>query len=60
MQMNNYVIYNVDKKLSIKGVKARDYIVLYPKFATSWSNTFHILMTDDKSKAEEFLELEQI
>ena len=50
-----YIIYNVNKKLSIKGVKARDFIILYPKFQNSWSNTFHILMTDDESKVKEFL-----
>lgn len=55
---DTYIIYNVDKKLSVKGVKARDFIILYPKFQTSWSNTFHILMTNDKNKVNEFLELE--
>ena len=54
---DTYIIHNVDKRLSVKGVKARDYIVLYPKFLNSWSNTFHILMTDDESKMREFLEL---
>lgn len=57
---DTYVIYNVDKQLSIKGVKARDYIILYPKFQTSWSNSFHILMTDDESKMQEFLEVEEV
>jgi len=51
---DTYIIYNVDKKLSIKGVKGRDFIILYPKFQTSWNNTFHILMTDNESKVEEF------
>lgn len=51
---DTYIIYNLDKKLSIKGVKARDYIVLYPKFQNSWSNTFHILMTNNKNKVGEF------
>lgn len=52
---NTYVIRNVDRQLSVKGVKPRDFIVLYPKFLNEWSNTFHILMTDDESKVEEFL-----
>lgn len=51
---DTYIIYNTDKKLSIKGVKARDFIILYPKFLNSWQNTFHILMTDDKNRIAEF------
>tara|TARA_R110000772_G_scaffold89822_2_gene185888 strand:- start:2631 stop:2909 length:279 start_codon:yes stop_codon:yes gene_type:complete len=57
---DTYVIYNLDKELSIKGVKARDFIVLYPKFLNAWSNTFHILMTNDESKVEEFLVEEEV
>lgn len=57
---DTYIIYNEGKQLSIKGVKARDFIILYPKFQTSWSNTFHILMTDDESKMKEFLEVEEV
>lgn len=57
---DTYIIYNEGKELSIKGVKARDYIILYPKFASSWHNTFHILMTDDESKMQEFLETEEV
>lgn len=56
---DTHVIYNVDKLLSIKGVKARDFIILYPKFQNEWSNTFHILMTDDESKVKEFLGVEE-
>lgn len=52
---DTYVIRNEDRKLSIKGVKPRDFIILYPKFLSAWSNTFHILMTDDESRVEEFL-----
>jgi len=52
---DTYVIFNEGKKLSIKGVKARDYIILYPQFLTSWNNTFHILMTDNENKANNFL-----
>ena len=51
---DTYIIFNENRELSVKGVKARDYIVLYPKFQNSWSNTFHILMTDDEKKVEEF------
>lgn len=53
---DTYVIYNEGKQLSIKGVKGRDYIILYPKFLNEWSNSFHILMTDDESKMQEFLD----
>jgi hypothetical protein len=47
---DTYIINNHDKELSIKGVKPRNFIVLYPKFQTSQSNSFHILMTDDERK----------
>lgn len=52
---DTYVIRNVDRKFSVKGVKPRDFIVLYPKFLSAWSNTFHILMTDDESRVQELL-----
>jgi len=51
---DTYIIYNVDKKLSVKGVKARDFIILYPKFLSAWKNSFHILMTDNEKKVKEF------
>jgi hypothetical protein len=57
---DTFIIFNPDRKLSIKGVKARKYIVLYPKFYNAWSNTFHILMTDDDNKVDEFLKSEEI
>jgi hypothetical protein len=57
---DTYVIYNINKQLSIKGVKGRDYIVLYPQFLNEWSNNFHILMTDDEEKVDEFLELAEV
>jgi hypothetical protein len=47
---DTYIINNYDKELSIKGVKSRSFIVLYPKFQNSQSNSFHILMTDDEEK----------
>lgn len=53
---DTYVIYNHDKKLSIKGVKPREYIVLYPKFLNAWANSFHVLMTDDEKQAKNYLE----
>ena len=52
-----YIIHNHDKKLSIKGVKARDFIILYPKFQTSQSNSFHILMTDNENEVNKFMAL---
>lgn len=52
---DTFIIYNHDKKLSIKGVKGRDYIILYPKFLNSWSNSFHILLSDNENRLEEFL-----
>lgn len=54
------IIFNPSKDLSIKGVKAREYIILYPKYASAWHNTFHILMTDSEEKMQEFLQLEEI
>ena len=53
---DTYVIFNVDKALSIKGVKPRNYIVLYPKYLNEWSNSFHMLMTDDEDKMKQFLQ----
>ena len=55
---DTYIIYNVDKKLSIKGVKARDFIILYPKFESAWHNSFHLLMTNDEKKVDMFLTAE--
>lgn len=55
---DTYIIYNVDKKLSIKGVKARDFIILYPQFLSPWKDSFHVLLTNDESKVENFLELD--
>ena len=54
---DTYIINNYDKELSIKGVKARDYIILYPKFQNTQSNSFHILMTDNEKKVSEFMAL---
>jgi len=54
---DTYIINNHNKELSIKGVKARDFIILYPKFQSAQSNSFHILMTNDKKKVNEFLAL---
>ena len=52
---DTYIINNYDKELSIKGVKARDFIILYPKFQNAQSDSFHILMTNDEKKVSEFL-----
>ncbi len=52
---DTYIIYNEDVNVSFVGVKPRKYIVLYPKFASAWHNTFHVLMTDEESKIEKFL-----
>ena len=57
---DTYVIFNRDKQLYIKGVKPRDFIVLYPQFQNEWNNSFHILMTDDEKKVEQFLETEEV
>lgn len=51
---DTYVIF-VNKGMTVGKAKPRKYIVLYPKFANEWSNTFHILMTDDETKAQSFL-----
>ena len=52
--LNDTYIIHADKQFGIKGVKSRNYIILYPKFQNEWSNTFHILLTDDETKVEEF------
>lgn len=52
--LNDTYIIHANKKFGVKGVKNREYIILYPKFANAWSNTFHILLTDDENKVEEF------
>jgi len=54
---DTYIINNYDKELSIKGVKARDYIILYPKFQNAQSNSFHILMTDNENEVNKFMAL---
>ena len=54
---DTFIIYNRDKKLSIKGVKPREYIVLYPEFLNAWQNSFHLLMTNNENKVNEFLTL---
>jgi len=51
------IINNYDKELSIKGVKARDFIILYPKFQNAQSNSFHILMTDNENEVNKFMAL---
>jgi hypothetical protein len=52
--LNDTYIIHAYKDFGIKGVKNRDYIILYPKFSNEWSNSFHILLTDDENKVEEF------
>ena len=54
---DTYIINNYDKELSIKGVKARDFIILYPKFQNAQSNSFHILMTDNENEVNKFMAL---
>lgn len=52
---DTYIIHNPERTLSLKGVKGREFIVLYPKFQNSWSNTLHILLTDNEDTVNEFL-----
>ena len=52
--LNDTYIIHANKEFGIKKVKSRNYIILYPKFQNEWSNTFHILLTDDETKVEEF------
>lgn len=56
---DTYVIHNVDKALSVKGMKPRRYIILYPQFATEWSNSFHVLMTDNEQMMKDFSQLDE-
>lgn len=52
---DTYIIYNEEKTLSVKGVRPRKFIILYPEFASSWHNNFMVLMTDKEDTMEEFL-----
>jgi len=55
--LNDVYVIDTNKEFTVGRVKPRDFIILYPKFASSWSNTFHILMTNDKNKVKEFYAL---
>ena len=50
-----YIIYN-DRTLTFKGVKARKYILLYPKFLNEWSNSLCATFTDNFEKVSDFYE----
>ena len=52
--LNDTYIINANKEFGLKGVKKRNYIILYPKFKNAWSDTFHIFLTDDETVVEEF------
>lgn len=52
--LNDTYIIHSRKEMGIKGVKRRDFIILFPKFQNPWSNTFHILLTDDEKKVRAF------
>lgn len=56
---DTYIIHNEDRTLSLKGVKPRKYIILYPQFATEWSNSFHVLMTDNEQTMQDFAQLDE-
>jgi len=51
---DTYIIYNENLDLKLRGIKARKYMVLYPQFLNSWSNSFHILLTDNIKELEKF------
>lgn len=51
---DTYIIYNENLDLKLRGIKARKYMVLYPQFLNSWSNSFHILLTDNPKELEKF------
>lgn len=51
---DTYIIYNENLDLKLRGIKARKYIILYPQFLNAWSNTFHILLTDNIKELEKF------
>lgn len=54
--LDNYILYNHDK-ISIRGVKPRNYIILKEKCQNSWSSVTELIMTDDIGKVESFLEM---
>lgn len=51
---DTYIIHNPTKTLSLKGVRSREYIVLYPQFLNAWSNSHHVLMTDSEEDLKPF------
>lgn len=51
---DTYIIHNENLDLKLRGIKARKYIVLYPQFLNVWSDTFHILLTDNIKELEKF------
>lgn len=55
---DNYLIYS-NKVLKWKNIKPRKYIILEARYATHWSNTFHMILTDDDTLAENFESLVQ-
>lgn len=55
---DNYLFYT-DGLNHVKlsgGVKMRKYFILYTKYQTRWTCTYHILLTDDEKKHDDFLE----
>lgn len=51
---DSYLIF-ANRELKIGKKQGRKYILLYPTFATAWSNNFNVLETDNDTIADEFL-----
>jgi len=51
---DTYLIHNTDKRLTIKGVKPRAYILLGYTYRNSQSNDLYLLMSDKESIATDF------
>lgn len=52
---DSYIIFN-NRTLTFKGVKARKYILLYPRYLNEWSNSLHVTFTDNFEKVKNFFE----
>lgn len=54
---DDYLFYTDGLKCKLNSrVKMRKYFILYTKYQTCWTSTYHILLTDDDKKHDDFLE----
>lgn len=54
---DDYLFYTDELKYKLNNrVKLRKYFILYTKYKTCWTCTYHILLTDDDKKHDEFMQ----